>query len=79
MILPLLLLGGAFIAIQLYVLLSAFKNIQGENFLMPSARKYALQLRVEKWFGWVHNRSERPAEYWKEFWMKFSKEKQIKS
>jgi len=66
----LILILAFFIGLNLAIAASMLKSINGENWLLPSSRKYAIQLRIEKLFGWVHNRDDKPGEFWESFWLK---------
>ncbi len=54
------------------------KNKNGENWILPSSRKYAIQLRVERLFGLIHSRDDKPNEFWENFWLK-SKGRKVKT
>lgn len=53
-----ILLGCLFIGIQLYILNSMSKRENGDNFLLSQTQIYAIQLRIEKLFGWIHTRKD---------------------
>ncbi len=78
MIFPTFLIGVAFLAINIYVLFSILKNSNGESLILPSKTRYAIQLRLEKWFGWVHDRSDYQGDSWKNFWMWVNQNKNTK-